>query len=417
MKRICALSLTLALLCTCVLAAVPTALADDTITLRICTYFGDSRFAPLEVLIDQFMKDNPNIKVEVERVAYSGHYAKKLAETASGTLPDIWEFVPGYGAYWLENDLLMDIAPYAKDDAALNLDDFDSAMLAYFQKGDGLYGLPYDINGGVLYFNKDLFDAAGLEYPSADWTFEDLKNAMEVGVEKLSTADKKVWGMSSPIQTDWVGIGYFDAWDAPIVLADGSIGTDNPNMLEMLKYWKGMLDDGLIPQPEPANPQNVFTQGMSLFTNGEAMMHVTYAGTIKTFIESGMNVGVAPMPAGPSGKHGTKLGGSWVASASTKYPEETYKLLSYICSEDSMRTYTQGLPARMSLNAGISEGLQMVAEAIKTYGWTVAINGCERIWTLKDKLLEQMWLDQITPEQVIEELTVQGNEIMESVND
>jgi multiple sugar transport system substrate-binding protein len=390
---------------------------EQPVTIRLCTYFSDNRFAPLEKILNQYMADKPNVKVVVERVAYSGHYAKKLAETASGTLPDIWEFVPGYGAYWLEKGLLLDISRYVANDPLNKLSDFDQAMLGYFKRGNKLYGLPYDINGGALYYNKELFDKAGLAYPNEKWTYDDFYNALKTGVEKLSTVDKdgkkkKVWGMSTPVQTDWVGVGFFDAWDAPIVTSKGTIGTDNPLMLKMLKYWMRMLDEGIVPIPEPNNPQNVFTQGITLFTNGESMTHVTYAGFINTFLNAGMKVGVAPMPAGPSGKHGTKLGGSWVISETTKNPREAYDVFSLICSEQSMAKYTMGLPSRPALNAMINPGLQQVAEAIKSYGWTVAVNGCQQIWTLKDKLLEQMWLRKLTPEEVVKQLGTEGSEIL-----
>src|SRR5689334_8965041 len=103
----------LALLGAGLLAAlsVQTALADP-VTIRFNTYAADLRIGGINKIIEAFEAANPDIKVVLERDTWAQHWQKKLAETASNTLPDVWEFVPGFGAKWLASGQLLDLKPY-----------------------------------------------------------------------------------------------------------------------------------------------------------------------------------------------------------------------------------------------------------------------------------------------------------------
>ncbi len=397
------------------LMAVP-AMAAETVTLRFSTYSDEARMVVVNELIAEFMAVNPGIVIEVEHVAQSGHYDKKLAETASGTLPDVWELVPGAGSYWIERGLLLDILPYVEADETISLDDFDQSMIQYYNKGGKLFGLPYDSNGVCLYYNKDLLDEAGIAYPDGTWTYDDLYKNMMAGQEALAAKGKKIWGLSSPISGGWSGVGYFDAMGTPLVNAEGKIGVNDTQTVEGLTLWLNMMKDGCMPEPEPANPANVITLGATTFMNGESMFHL--GGTaVKLFDEKGLNYGAAPAPLGPTGVRGAKLGGGFVITAATKHPEEAYKFLSFITSEDAMRRFVggAGIPTRKALYDGLEGTYKDVAMNISGdgYTWLNAVQGCSQIWSLKDTLLQQMWIGMLTPEQVVEELITEGADILE----
>ena len=412
MKR---LSLLLVLCLLATMIGVP-ALAQDQVTIRFCTYSDELRMVVVNELVADFMAQNPGVIVEVEHIAQSAHYDKKLAETASGMLPDVWELVPGAGSFWIERGLLLDIAPYVAADENTNLDEFDQSMVNYYRKGDALYGLPYDSNGVCLYYNKDLLDAAGLPYPDDTWTYEDLHQSMLAGQKTLADAGTEVWGLSSPISGGWSGVGYFDMMGTPLVNAEGQMGVNDTETVAGLTFWLQMMKDGCMPEPEPANPANVITLGATTFLNGNAMFHL--GGTaVALFDPAGINYGVAPAPLGPTGVRGAKLGGGFAITGDTKYPEEAYKFLTFFTSEDAMRRFVggAGIPTRLALHEKLEGTYKDVAHNINDagYTWLNAVEGCSQIWTLKDTLLQQMWIGMLTPEEVVKELIYEGTEILD----
>ena len=77
---------------------------------------------------------------------------------------------------WQSRDVLLNLQPYLDAEPTL-LDGFYPVTLQAYKRDDGYYGLPRDFQTIVLYYNKDMFDAAGVVYPTDDWTMDDLREA------------------------------------------------------------------------------------------------------------------------------------------------------------------------------------------------------------------------------------------------
>jgi multiple sugar transport system substrate-binding protein len=367
-----------------------------------------------------FMKMNPDIVVTVERVPSASHYEKKMAETAGKQLPDVWELVPGFGSYWLDRGLLLDVTNYINNDPETNLEDFDQVMVQLLKRGNVIYGIPYDRNAQILYYNKDLLDEAGIPYPDNTWTYETLYEQMKAGKKTLSAKGKDIWGLSCPIPVGWQGMGFLYAMGDPVINNEGKIGVTD-KIIPMLEWWQRMMNEGLIPQPEPANPQNVVAAGATTFINGNALFHVG-STNITAFEQVGLNFGAAPTPLGPTGVRGAKIGGAFVISASTAYPDQSYKLQSFLVSEQYTLPYVVaggGIPARYA-GANTYTGIRKeMAEIISdpAYVWMNCVQGSGQIWVLKDTLLQELWINRRTPQQMVSGLVQQGNEILANARD
>jgi len=291
-------------------------------------------------------------------------------------------------------------------------------MIKAYTVGNGLYGLPYDINSAVMFYNKSLFDEAGVKYPDNTWTYDDLYKNLKTGVTALAAKGKKVWGISAPINTGWSGMSFFYGMGTPIVTDDGKIGV-NDNTVKGLNLWMKMMDEGLIPMPDPASPQKVITAGSTTFVNGQAMVLFNYTNTAPLDAAK-MNYGVAPLPIGTDGKRGVLVGGGYVISGTTKNPKEAYSLLNFYTSSDSIKSFVidagSGIPARTSLFNSLSGVKKDLASCItgEGYSWQPVVQGTAQIWTLKDSILSQMWIKQLTPEQVVTQLQKQGTDALQN---
>ena len=142
----------------------------------------------LDAIKAAFEKANPDIKVQIETTPYDNYFTKLQTAVAGGTAGDAFEL--NY-----EN-----FVTYASNGSLAELKNVDGSkykpsLLKAFSAEGKQYGLPESFSNVVLFFNKDLFKAAGMGEPTADWTWKDEQAA----AAKLTDKGKKVWGDYQPI--------------------------------------------------------------------------------------------------------------------------------------------------------------------------------------------------------------------------
>ncbi|WP_025159289.1 ABC transporter substrate-binding protein [Leifsonia aquatica] len=141
----------------------------------------------LQAIADAFHKENPNITVKVENVAKDSYFTKLQTDVAAGNAPDTFEVnYENFSSYADEGAL----APLTSvDDSA-----YQKSLLDAFAYKGTQYGLPTGFQAGILAYNKDLFDKAGVAYPTADWTWDDA----EAAAKKITDPAAGVWGLQQP---------------------------------------------------------------------------------------------------------------------------------------------------------------------------------------------------------------------------
>jgi multiple sugar transport system substrate-binding protein len=390
------------------------------VSIRFATYADDPRWVVVNEQVANFMSKNPDIAVTLERTPGTSYYEKKMAETASRQLPDVWEINPGLGAYWLDKGLLLDITNYIQNDPGINLDEYEQVMVKLFQRGNTQLGIPYDFNGQILYYNKTLLDEAGIPYPDHTWTYETLYQQMTAGKKALAAKGKNVWGLATPIPLTWMGTGLIEAMGAPLIGPDGKIGA-NEKTVAGLELWVKMMNEGLIPQPEPGNPTNVVAGGNTTFTNNNALFHFYWTG-VTAFEQANMNFGAAPAPLGPTGIRGAIIGSGFSVSSSTPNPDQAYRFDSFLGSEQFIVPFTRaggGIPARLENAMQLTGILRDLAEYLDDGKYTRmnCPSGTGQIWTLKDTLLQEVWIETRSPQSFVNSLIQQGNEALANARD
>ena len=154
--------------------------AEEKQKLVIWSWGADEEKKAREDAVAIFQENHPEIEVEHSVIPSADHAwdQKAAAALAAGTGPDVMQMSPDY--YGLYSDYFEDLQPYLEKEG-VNADDvFTEGMLAPYYRPDGkLEGMPLLENVFVLAYNKDLFDQFGVDYPTDDWTWDDLKEAAE----------------------------------------------------------------------------------------------------------------------------------------------------------------------------------------------------------------------------------------------
>jgi multiple sugar transport system substrate-binding protein len=166
-----------------------TAETDGPVTITYTNFISnDGNEDNLQAIVDAFEKENPDITVEVTTLPYGDYGTALQTDLAAGTVSDVFDIEYANYASYQANGVLAPIE-------VANPDAYRQSLLEAYSTDGTSYALPSSFSDVVLYYNADLFDAAGLDYPTNDWTWADEKRAAEA----LTDAAAGQWGDHQPV--------------------------------------------------------------------------------------------------------------------------------------------------------------------------------------------------------------------------
>lgn len=150
----------------------------------------------LNSIIAAFHQQHSNITINVQTASYNDYFTKLQTEIAGGTAPDTFELNYENFVSYSSAGSLLDLSSQAKNDTSYQSSIYYPRAYQVFQSGGRQYGLPETFSDVLLFYNKDLFDAAHVSYPTASWNWDDEMTA----AQKLTNPAKGIWGDFQPIQ-------------------------------------------------------------------------------------------------------------------------------------------------------------------------------------------------------------------------
>ena len=210
--------------------------SNEPVTITFAQYSGSGDNEQyLQQMVDNYMKENPNVTIDLQTYGYDDYFTQMTAKVSGGQAPDVFELD------------YQNFVSYAKKGALMPLDDIltkdgidtsiynDMALKAF--SADGVqYGVPDSFSNVVLIYNKDLFDQAGIDYPTDDWKWEDAMAA----AEKIRALGDNIFGYYHPIS--------FNEFYKTVKQNGGSLFNDDfteftmdtPENIETLQYMVDM---------------------------------------------------------------------------------------------------------------------------------------------------------------------------------
>ncbi len=186
MKKLVSLILALAV----ALSLTGAAFAEEPVTITYATFSASgAQEETLKKMVEVFEEKNPDIKVDVQLTGYDDYFTKLATTVGGGNAPDVFEMnMENFLAYMLRGacaDLtgLVDPASYSE------------GTLSAVSSDGKLYAVPMSFSTCVLFYNKALFDQAGIDYPDDTWTWTEAQAA----AEKIRALGDDIWGYYQPI--------------------------------------------------------------------------------------------------------------------------------------------------------------------------------------------------------------------------
>lgn len=277
--------------------------------------------------LNNFTKAHPNIHVNWSPIP--GDYPTKMrANVASGTVPDVFYLTPDMSSEYISSGKLLNLSPYMGKDG-VKATDYYSALINPFTCTTGqVYGLPKDWNSLGVFYNKQMFQAAGLPFPTANWTWDDLKNDAQK-LTKNPGAPNSVYGISLSADASRWG-AFLLANGGSVLNKDGTQATFNNQVgIDTLNYYASFLKNntGTLPTSvgAPWNGDAFGKQRVAMAIEGGWL--IPYMATTYPNVQ----YDIAPLPMAPNGKRANlTFTNAWAAYSGTKNPEAAWELIKYM---------------------------------------------------------------------------------------
>lgn len=249
----------------------------DVVTLHVADWGGassDPNMARFErEVAAEWARQHPNIRIQNEHIPGSGEYVSKmLTAFVAGTEPDIMSLDASSAAVFIENDTLRDLMPFVRQDR-LDLSVYYPNVLDMARRGDKLYALPADFTPMMLYYNKRLFEKAGVPYPRDGWTWAEFRDACR----RLTVWPK---GASHPTQYGFQAENWMPGWimwiwqnGGDVLTPDGRRATgalDSPATVEAVQFFTDLIKARLAPSLSQTQ-----AQGADPFASGLVAMKIS----------------------------------------------------------------------------------------------------------------------------------------------
>jgi multiple sugar transport system substrate-binding protein len=294
-------------------------------------FWGDSaEVSAYEAIAAAFEAQQPGIDVRIEHVPNATDFYTRLATGyAAGLAPDV--FLINYRRYgqFAARGALTPVGPLLASSEVIAEEDYFPEPLEAFRFGGELMCLPQNLSSLVVYYNRDLFDAAGVPYPEAGWTWDEF-----LAAAKALTRDIDGDGI-----TDQHGLGVENSlirftpfiWQAGGELVDDvdrptRLTIDTPQAREAIQFF---IDLSLVHKVVPTEAEVLATSDEDRFTNGTTAMLLQSRRVVPTLRQiQSFTWDVAPLPQHEEAA-GILHSDAYCMSATTENPQAAWKFIEF----------------------------------------------------------------------------------------
>ncbi|MGP4108124.1 ABC transporter substrate-binding protein [Virgibacillus sp. L01] len=405
---------------------------SSTTEITLGFYSSGSADEKMNEIIDQFEEEHPDIKVKTQNAPYQQFFQKLDTQIAGGNAPDVWLSDGVFVQKYAERGAAKDLTDLIEKD----LDKEEYFGLDFNKGSEGKYwAVPQGIQIASLFYNKDMFDKAGVDYPDDTWTWEDLKEAgAKLTLDRKGNNANETGFESSSINQ--YGLTFFNITEGWMTVlkshGGGVLGedlknsiVDSPENKEAVEYIVDGMERGIF--TDPSDLQS-FQSPMSPFPSETAAMRIGIYARVLAANETGVNYDVTVLPKGPDGKRfAPVIANSWIISNSTsdKKAEAAWEWIKYwVSSDDVQKKWAElgeAVPVKKSvansdlfLNSGDKpENKQAFLDSFDFAG-TLDVNAVWSEWVKKmGDNLNRAFLGETTVEESLERADKEIQEVLD----
>ena len=324
------------------------------ITIEYWQYFYDARVDAMNRLIQDFEAQNPGIHVIHTNFPYADYRDKIAASVPAGVGPDVATLYYGWLPLWVDSGYLV---PLPEEEFPISMIESEFSPLVQAGKFQGKYwAIPTAVRTLALFWNKDLFEAAGLDPEVPPTTLDEFVDFAKKLTVLDANGDYEIMGHA--VGMDAQAHHYYrevltrqfgqvpQSEDKHKILWNASEGG--------YEAWEWLLK---FENEYKTGTNDLFDGVTQAFYQGKLALHIDGSFRLGSIAKNApdLNFGVAPLPVGPSGELVT-FGSFWThgltqkAAADPKRMEAAVKFLQFITTDEAMALWVDKvgeLPARL----------------------------------------------------------------------
>jgi multiple sugar transport system substrate-binding protein len=297
--------------------------------------------------VRRFEAKHPGVRVKIE--APGQGLNKVLTALQAGNCGDVlylhWTTIPTLAS----KNGLMRLDQAAERDG-YGLDDFFPAGIEAYSYRDGLYALPFQGSTMAMFYNKDLFDQAGLAYPNAEWTWEEFLAAAK-RLTRIDASGRMTQVGCLPYDpSSWV-------WSAGGKFIDDACETmyfTDPATIAGLTFYANLRNRWQV-TTRHMNLVGADPMAVDVFERGHVAMDISGPWNLPKYVraseEHGLDWDIALMPKGPAGRQTRYAGMGIGVWAQSPHRELAWEFAKFLADAETMRVFSRGwadIPARRS---------------------------------------------------------------------
>ncbi|WP_373712890.1 sugar ABC transporter substrate-binding protein [Streptococcus sp.] len=280
-------------------------------------------------IADKFEEKNPDIKINIQVVDWDNYWTMLEAGATGGSLPDTFWMHSNEIYRYGSNEMLLPLDDYLAKSKEAKLENFPDGLNEIYNIKGKQYAVPKDFDTIGLWYNKKMFDEAGIPYPDDTWDWNKLKEV----AKKLTKSDGSQYGFGAGLSNQEGYYNFIYQNGGTVITDDMKSGYDDPKTIEALDYYFSFVKEKLSPA------LTVDKERAEAFQNGQVAMSVFGSWNLSGFSANDYireNADVAVLPKGPDGTRATIFNGLGNAiAANTKNPDAAWKWVEYLSSKEA----------------------------------------------------------------------------------
>lgn len=291
--------------------------------------------ALIETMAAEFEEANPDINIEISVNGWADYWTALEAAATGGSLPDTFWMHSNNIYYYGSNDQLLDLTDYIAGSDLVDLANYPQGLNEIYNIEGKQYAVPKDYDTIALWYNKTLFDEAGIAYPDETWTWDTMKDA----ARKLTKADGSQYGFCAGLHNQEGYYNFVYQNGGEIITADRTSGYAQEETIAGIEEYFSYVKEGLSPEiyDDQARAQAI--------ENGLCAMGLFGSWNLSGFAASDFmneNFDCAVLPMSNDGGRATIFNGLGNAiAANTKHPQEAWRWVEYLSSEAGQKRHAE----------------------------------------------------------------------------
>lgn len=421
-KKVLATALTVAL-STSIFTVCPQAeeaASEEPVTLTF-GFWGDAPEAEMKMrLAEAYMEEHPNVTIEYEYCSGADYLTKIQTWFSSGETPDVFGVANDHLIMFQDSELFEDLAPYVEKDGLESMWDYESAKETYTIENGRLTAVPFVTKTFAIAYNKDLFDQAGVEYPTKGWTEADMLAA----AEKINALGDDIYGVTWGVRVPEFYRGLYG--DMYYNYADKTMNVvDNESFKAAVTMFSDSILNGIAPDETSGS---ISTGGFETGKFGMALCACWDIATYQNSVGDSFAWDIVTLPVNEEfGSWKTTLrANGWSMSANAENKEACWDfikflsttetaavegsaigvpcLTSYVESDDYMKNFGEGTEYNKQVF------IDMLNETVPLYN----LGAFAEVNDLAKADYEKILAGQLTVDDMISDLDMQGSSIFAS---